>query len=99
MLSTLITLIDRVISKEVIPFKGEPLEGVQLMGILESRALDFKNVIILGVNEGILPKGRIINSLIPYELKNIIKFQHILKEMLFFHIISTEYYKEQKMLH
>ena len=82
--STLITLIDRVISKEVIPFKGEPLEGVQLMGILESRALDFKNVIILGVNEGILPKGKIINSLIPYELKNITKFQHILKEMLFF---------------
>ena len=71
--STLITLIDRVISKEVIPFKGEPLEGVQLMGILESRALDFKNVIILGVNEGILPKGKIINSLIPYELKKYYK--------------------------
>ena len=72
-ISTLITLIDRVISKEVIPFKGEPLEGVQLMGILESRALDFKNVIILGVNEGILPKGKIINSLIPYELKKYYK--------------------------
>ncbi len=70
---TLITLIDRVISKEVIPFKGEPLEGVQLMGILESRALDFKNLIILGVNEGILPKGKVVNSLIPYELKKYFK--------------------------
>ena len=70
---SLMSLIDRIVAKEIIPFKGEPLEGVQLMGILESRALDFKNVIILGVNEGILPKGRIINSLIPLELKRYYK--------------------------
>ena len=57
------------------------------MGILESRALDFKNVIILGVNEGILPKGRIINSLIPLELKGIIKCQPIQKGTRFSHII------------
>ena len=93
------SLIDRIVAKEIIPFKGEPLEGVQLMGILESRALDFKNVIILGVNEGILPKGRIINSLIPLELKGIIKYQPIQKETRFFHIIFIEYYKEQAMSH
>ena len=72
-LTTLMSIIERVISKEIIPFKGEPLQGVQLMGILESRALDFENVIILGVNEGILPKGKVINSLIPYELKRFFK--------------------------
>ena len=68
-LKTFINLINQVISREIIPFKGEPLEGVQLMGILESRTLDFKNVIILGVNEGIIPKGKNFNSFIPYELK------------------------------
>ena len=72
-LKTLIALIERVVAKEIIPFKGEPLKGVQLMGILESRALDFKNIIILGVNEGILPKGKTINSLIPFELKKYFK--------------------------
>ncbi|MDC3105385.1 hypothetical protein OA521_03520, partial [bacterium] len=44
-LTTLLSVIERVVSKEIIPFKGEPLEGVQLMGILESRALDFENII------------------------------------------------------
>ena len=68
-LKTLHSLIKQLISKEVIPFKGEPLKGVQLMGILESRTLDFKNVIILSVNEGKLPKGKTLNSFIPYDLK------------------------------
>ena len=78
-LTTLLSIIERIVSKEIIPFKGEPLEGVQLMGILESRALDFENVIILGVNEGILPKGKIINSLIPYELKRFFKIPSYLE--------------------
>jgi len=68
-LKTLHSLIKQLISKEVIPFKGEPLKGVQLMGILESRTLDFKNVIILSVNEGKLPKSKTLNSFIPYDLK------------------------------
>ena len=72
-IKTLSALIEKVISNEIIPFKGEPLQGLQLMGILESRALDFKNVIILGVNEGILPKGKESNSLIPFDLKKYYK--------------------------
>ncbi|MDC0204658.1 PD-(D/E)XK nuclease family protein [Flavobacteriales bacterium] len=68
-LKTLQTVMNQLVAKEIIPFKGEPLEGVQLMGILESRTLDFKNVIMLSVNEGILPKGKSVNSFIPYDMK------------------------------
>ena len=49
-----------------IPFSGEPLKGMQVMGFLESRALDFENVILLGVNENKLPKTSIGNTYIPY---------------------------------
>lgn len=49
-----------------IPFSGEPLNGVQVMGLLESRALDFKNVILLGVNENKLPRSGFGTSYIPY---------------------------------
>jgi hypothetical protein len=63
----------QLVAKETIPFKGEPLKGVQLMGILESRTLDFKNVIMLSVNEGKLPKGKSVNSFIPYDMKKYFK--------------------------
>ncbi len=72
-LKTLQVVMQQLVAKETIPFKGEPLEGVQLMGILESRTLDFKNVIMLSVNEGKLPKGRSVNSFIPYDMKRYFK--------------------------
>jgi len=72
-MQTLIAIIKQLVSKEIVPFKGEPLEGVQLMGILESRTLDFKNVIMLGVNEGLIPKGKMTSSFIPFELKKYFK--------------------------
>ncbi len=56
-----------------IPFTGEPLEGLQVMGLLESRSLDFDNVFILSMNEGILPKGNTHNSFIPYNLRRAFK--------------------------
>lgn len=68
-LKTLQIVMQQLVAKETIPFKGEPLKGVQLMGILESRTLDFKNVIMLSVNEGKLPKGKLVNSFIPYDMK------------------------------
>jgi hypothetical protein len=52
-----------------IPFMGEPLSGLQIMGVLETRALDFKNVIILNVNEGIFPAKTSSNTFIPYQLR------------------------------
>ena len=50
-------------------FKGKPLEGLQIMGMLESRVLDFETVIISSVNEGILPSGKTQNSFIPFDVK------------------------------
>ncbi len=54
-----------------IPFEGEPVRGFQIMGFLETRTLDFKNVIILSTNEGKIPAGRNLNSYIPYGLRRV----------------------------
>jgi len=62
-------LIDRIMRKIVMPFSGEPLQGLQVMGILETRSLDFKNIIFLSVNEGKIPKSPAGNSYIPYNLR------------------------------
>ncbi len=52
-----------------IPFSGEPIKGLQIMGLLESRALDFENVIMLSTNENIIPKGNRENSFFLHELR------------------------------
>ena len=63
-------IINKVIGNLSIPFSGEPLEGLQLMGLMETRMLDFKHLIILSANEGILPQGRhCLASFIPYNLR------------------------------
>lgn len=62
-------LFRQLLSSETLDFRGEPLEGLQLMGMLESRNLDFETVIITSVNEGILPSGKSNNSFIPFDLK------------------------------
>lgn len=54
-----------------IPFEGEPVRGFQIMGFLETRTLDFKNVIILSTNEGKIPAARNLNSYIPYGLRKV----------------------------
>ena len=58
-----------MLSEQQIDFYGEPLAGLQIMGMLETRTLDFKRVIITSMNEGILPAGKSQNSFIPYDLK------------------------------
>ncbi|WP_304138687.1 PD-(D/E)XK nuclease family protein [Mesonia mobilis] len=54
---------------ESLDFSGSPFDGLQLMGMLESRVLDFENIIITSVNEGVLPAGKSSNSFIPFDLK------------------------------
>jgi hypothetical protein len=66
---TLFRLIRRMLKTLHIPFNGEPLAGLQLLGILETRTLDFDNVIILSMNEGILPRSSAIPSFIPQNLR------------------------------
>ena len=62
-------LFDQLLSEDSIDFEGEPLKGLQIMGMLESRNLDFKRVIITSVNEGILPSGKTNSSFIPFDVK------------------------------
>jgi len=62
-------LYEQVIAATSLPFYGEPLKGVQLMGMLETRTLDFENLIILSCNEDLLPKGKINTSFIPFDIK------------------------------
>lgn len=56
-----------LIKQEKIPFSGEPISNLQIMGMLETRCLDFERVIILSVNEGTIPSAKHINSLIPFD--------------------------------
>jgi len=68
-LKTLHSLYTQTVSLTKLPFYGEPLKGLQIMGLLETRTLDFDNLIILSVNEGLLPSGKTSNSLIPIDIK------------------------------
>ena len=68
-IGTYFKLLKKIIQSLRIPFNGEPLAGIQVMGILETRALDFKNVIVLSMNEGIFPKSGVALSFIPYNLR------------------------------
>lgn len=62
-------LLKKLILGVSVPFTGEPLSGLQVMGVLETRALDFENLIILSMNEGIFPMKKAANSFIPYNLR------------------------------
>ncbi|WP_100611235.1 PD-(D/E)XK nuclease family protein [Confluentibacter lentus] len=68
-IQTLHGVYKELLNSETLDFQGEPLQGLQIMGMLESRALDFETVIISSVNEGILPSGKSNNSFIPFDVK------------------------------
>lgn len=68
-IDTYFRLLKRVTDAITIPFQGEPLSGLQIMGVLETRALDFDRLIILSMNEGIFPLRKAANSFIPYNLR------------------------------
>lgn len=67
---TLFQLLNKLINGVSVPFSGEPLYGLQIMGVLETRALDFDNIIFLSMNEGIFPAKPTNNSFVPASLRN-----------------------------
>jgi len=68
-IETLYAIYKQVIDLAEVSFEGEPLNGLQIMGVLESRVLDFDTVIITSMNEGKFPAGKSMNSFIPYDVK------------------------------
>ncbi|RNC92364.1 MAG: PD-(D/E)XK nuclease family protein [Allomuricauda sp.] len=63
-------LMDGLLREKTIAFRGDPNEGLQIMGLLETRSLDFDTVIMTSVNEGVLPTGKSYNSFIPFDIKS-----------------------------
>ncbi len=68
-INTLKKLFMSLASAQGVPFTGEPLTGVQIMGMLETRNLDFENLILLSANEGMLPKSHVYQSFILPDIK------------------------------
>ncbi|MBL7138650.1 MAG: PD-(D/E)XK nuclease family protein [Bacteroidales bacterium] len=66
---SLAKFLKQLLDTTMLPFYGEPLKGLQIMGMLETRTLDFDRVIILSCNEGILPSGKNVQSFIPFDVR------------------------------
>ncbi len=67
--ATYARLVAQMVSGVSVPFRGEPLQGLQIMGPLETRSLDFENLVILSCNEGLFPRRSVSSSFIPAELR------------------------------
>lgn len=90
---TFFTMIDRAVASAAVNFKGEPLKGLQIMGVLETRCLDFDNVIILSMNEDVFPKKHYTKSFIPEALRHAYglateEFQESIYAYYFYRLIS-----------
>lgn len=68
-MDTLEVLINQLVNSEAIDFQGEPLAGLQVMGLLETRLLNFENIILLSANEGKLPLGNSQNTYLPFDIR------------------------------
>ena len=68
-MTTLQRLVSQVVQQTTIPFHGEPAEGIQVMGVLETRNLDFDHVLLLSCNEGNIPRGVNDSSFIPHSIR------------------------------
>ncbi len=90
---TFFFLVDRFVSISAIAFEGEPLKGLQIMGILETRSLDFDNLIILSMNEHIFPSKHFTRSFIPNNLRRgfsmaTMEYQECIYAYYFYRMIS-----------
>ncbi len=91
--STFFYLLDRFVSGLTITMEGEPLEGLQIMGVLETRCLDFRNIIILSMNEKVFPKKHFSRSFIPHSIRtyyqmSTIEHQESMYAYYFYRMIS-----------
>lgn len=68
-LEFLIRIFRQIFREVKLPFEGEPLQGLQIMGVLESRNLDFRRLIICNMNEGSFPPSGGLNSMIPFNIR------------------------------
>jgi CRISPR/Cas system-associated exonuclease Cas4 (RecB family) len=68
-LKSFLRLFRQLVRAQRIPFSGEPLKGLQIMGVLETRNLDFKNIFILSLNEGVFPSFGSKGSYIPFNVR------------------------------
>jgi len=88
-----LSLMQKAIQGIAVPLSGEPLEGVQVMGLLESRGLDFDHVYILGVTEGILPQISVSPSFIPDSIRRayglpVIENQDAISAYMFYRLLQ-----------
>ncbi|MDR2009075.1 MAG: PD-(D/E)XK nuclease family protein [Bacteroidales bacterium] len=95
-------LMNNSLKNLTVAFEGEPLQGLQVLGFLETRCLDFDRVIMLSINEGIFPKNSASQSLIPYNLRKFyelpsIEFQDSIFAYYFYRIIQRA--KEIKIIY
>lgn len=68
--ATLFLLLQKLVAGVSVPFSGEPLQGIQVMGVLETRGMDFDQIVILSMNEGVFPAKPVSNTFIPMSLRN-----------------------------
>ncbi len=92
-LKTLKSFMFELIRQTRIPFSGEPISDLQILGMLETRALDFERIIVLSVNEGIIPQAKRQNSLIPFDAAQSVglpthQHQEAVMSYHFYHLIQ-----------
>ncbi|MFH1289023.1 MAG: PD-(D/E)XK nuclease family protein [bacterium] len=73
-------IFDKKIQNEIVSFAGSPLKGLQILGLFESRSLNFENVIIMDVNESVLPKTQVYSSIIPRQIMEGLGLQRLKQE-------------------
>ncbi len=88
-----IKLFRQIVNSQTLPFEGEPLEGMQIMGLLETRNLDFEHVIMLSVNEDLVPPTAKVISFIPYSIRKAFsmptfEYQDSIYAYLFYRLIQ-----------
>jgi hypothetical protein len=92
-LSFVLSLIQKSLSAVAVPLEGDPLNGIQIMGLLESRNLNFDRVIILGLNEGIVPQASTGTTFIPDSLRRayglpVLENQDAISAYMFYRLIQ-----------